>query len=98
MGSAEFLTVVAVSGGIAYIAVQAHKRLLSDFMDKIQSQFEGRQQRRSEGGKKVVKKVHFSGDVVEPSSDNKDYRRRKRGDAWKSSEHGLAAGGAVKCR
>ncbi|KAI4364156.1 hypothetical protein MLD38_020286 [Melastoma candidum] len=87
MGSAEFLTVVAVSGGVAYIAVQAHKRLLSDFMDKIHSRFEGegQQQRRSWAEKKAEKKVHFAGDVAEPSSNNRDYRRRRRAATGKSS-------------
>ncbi|KAI3987367.1 hypothetical protein MKX01_011076 [Papaver californicum] len=53
-----FMTVFAVSGSVVLFALQAHKRLLSDFMKK--------------------KKVHFADDVIEPSSNNKEYRRQQR--------------------
>ncbi|PKI35277.1 uncharacterized protein LOC116207722 isoform X2 [Punica granatum] len=74
-GSVGVLAVCAVSWSVALIALQAHKRLLSDFMKKIDSELHG--------GEKCdqsckVKKVRFAEDVVEPSSDNKEYRRRRR--------------------
>ncbi|KAL5999301.1 hypothetical protein ACLOJK_040752 [Asimina triloba] len=36
------MAVIAVSGSIAYVAVQAHKRLMTEFMKKVEFEFGGR--------------------------------------------------------
>ena len=35
---AGIMAVIAVSGSIVFFSLQAHKRLLSDFMEKIESE------------------------------------------------------------
>ncbi|KAL6336151.1 hypothetical protein AAG906_011033 [Vitis piasezkii] len=63
-----FMAVFAVSGSAVLIALQLHKRLLSDFMKKIESEIGG------SGNYQAKKKVRFAETVVEPSSNNKEYR------------------------
>ncbi|KAF5750610.1 hypothetical protein HS088_TW03G00949 [Tripterygium wilfordii] len=65
-----FMAVFAVSGSVVLIARQLHKRLVSDFMKKIEFELTG--SARCNGGRKVK----FAEDVMEPSSNNKEYRRR----------------------
>ncbi|XVF55919.1 hypothetical protein PTKIN_Ptkin06aG0074400 [Pterospermum kingtungense] len=66
-----FMAVFAVSGSVVFIARELHKRLLSDFMKKIEFEL-------GETGKscQVKKRVRFADDVMEPSSNNKEYRKR----------------------
>ncbi|KAK8514716.1 hypothetical protein V6N13_103127 [Hibiscus sabdariffa] len=64
------MAVFAVSGSVVFIANEVHKRLLSDFMKKIEFEFSGN------GECQVKKRVRFADDVREPSSNNKEYRKR----------------------
>ncbi|KAB5519595.1 hypothetical protein DKX38_023914 [Salix brachista] len=66
-----FMAAFAVSGSVVLIARQVHKRLLSDFMKKMELELAG--SRRSCQDRK---KVRFADDVMEPSSNNKEYRKR----------------------
>ncbi|XP_030512512.1 uncharacterized protein LOC115726670 [Rhodamnia argentea] len=68
------LAVCAVSGSVALIALQVQKRLLSDFMKKIESELQGLGTSQKY---KTKKKVQFAEDVIEPSSNNREYRRSK---------------------
>ncbi|RZC78490.1 hypothetical protein C5167_002692 [Papaver somniferum] len=72
--SVGFMTVFAVSGSVVLVALQAHKRLLSDFMKKVELELG-----TAAGVGKVQqkKKVHFADDVIEPSSNNKEYRKQR---------------------
>ncbi|RVW34776.1 hypothetical protein CK203_104435 [Vitis vinifera] len=76
-----FMAVFAVSGSAVLIALQLHKRLLSDFMKKIESEIGG------SGNYQAKKKVRFAETVVEPSSNNKEYRlktHREGRESWRS--------------
>ncbi|XP_039044139.1 uncharacterized protein LOC120183537 [Hibiscus syriacus] len=64
------MAVFAVSGSVVFIANEVHKRLLSDFMNKIEFELAGN------GKCQVKKRVRFADDVREPSSNNKEYRKR----------------------
>ncbi|KAB2059968.1 hypothetical protein ERO13_A11G315200v2 [Gossypium hirsutum] len=64
------MAVVAVSGSVVFIANELHKRLLSDFMKKIEFELAGN------GKCQAKKKVRFADNVREPSSNNKEYRKR----------------------
>ncbi|KAG7573758.1 hypothetical protein ISN44_As09g020180 [Arabidopsis suecica] len=69
--SIGFMTVFAVSGSVVLLAAQLHKRLLSDYMDKLEPQHPNKE-------KKKKKKVSFAEDMVEPSGNNEEYRRSFR--------------------
>ncbi|MFQ6635786.1 hypothetical protein Gotur_010527 [Gossypium turneri] len=62
------MAVVAVSGSVVFIANALHKRLLCDFMKKFEFELAG--------NGKAKKKVRFADNVREPSSNNKEYRKR----------------------
>lgn len=70
--SIGFMTVFAVSGSVVLLAAQLHKRLLSDYMDKLKPQHPNKDR------KKKKKKVSFAEDMVEPSGNNEEYRRSFR--------------------
>ncbi|CAK9160844.1 unnamed protein product [Ilex paraguariensis] len=63
------MAVCAVSGSVVLLALQVHKRILSDFMKKIEFEL---------GSEKVQpkKKVRFAEDGVELSPENKDSRKK----------------------
>ncbi|KAE8124512.1 hypothetical protein FH972_019390 [Carpinus fangiana] len=74
--------VFAVSGSVVLLVHQAHKRLLSDFMKKVESELgttfyaHAKNKLINGSGKcQAKKKVRFSDDVKEPSSNNKEYRQ-----------------------
>ncbi|XVE96233.1 hypothetical protein REPUB_Repub02eG0204300 [Reevesia pubescens] len=66
-----FMAVFAVSGSVVFIAREVHKRLLSDFMKKIEFELGA-----GSGKCQVKKRVRFADDVMEPSCNNKEYRKR----------------------
>ncbi|PKA52287.1 hypothetical protein AXF42_Ash010183 [Apostasia shenzhenica] len=61
--------VVAVSSCVALMAAYAHRQLSLAFMKKAQNEI-------GMGGNRMKKKVRFAADVVEPSWNNKNYRKR----------------------
>ncbi|MBA0740088.1 hypothetical protein Gogos_013310 [Gossypium gossypioides] len=68
MEAAGLVAVFAVSGSVVFIAYQLHKRLLSDFMRKVEFELCG------SGKYEQKKRVGFADDVMrEPSSNNKEY-------------------------
>ncbi|XP_068307327.1 uncharacterized protein [Pyrus communis] len=89
-----FMAVFAVSGSVVVLAHQLHKRLLSDFMKNIESELGGflsPHKRLAAGGSEKVqtkKSVRFAEDVVEPSSNNKEYRKRRYGNNTKQAKEG----------
>ncbi|MQM04699.1 hypothetical protein Taro_037513 [Colocasia esculenta] len=78
-GCMGLMAVMAVSGSVAFVAVQLHRRLAAEFMEKVHLELGTGQ--GGDGGcrsaKKCPKKVRFAADVVEPSSNNEEYRRRR---------------------
>ncbi|KAL0914394.1 hypothetical protein M5K25_014738 [Dendrobium thyrsiflorum] len=71
-GCVGLMAVVAISSSVAIVVHQFHKRLVADFMKKAELELGGGRIKRPK------KKVTFAADVVEPSTDNKEYRRRRR--------------------
>ncbi|MBA0713278.1 hypothetical protein Golax_012320 [Gossypium laxum] len=68
MEAAGLVAVFAVSGSVVFISHQLHKRLLSDFMRKVEFELCG------SGKYEQKKRVGFADDVMrEPSSNNKEY-------------------------
>ncbi|KAF5473975.1 hypothetical protein F2P56_005921 [Juglans regia] len=86
-----FMAVFAVSGSVVLLAHQVHKRLLSDFMKKVESELGTTTRVLHSHAKKLKKveselgsekyqakkKVRFADDVKEPSSNNKEYRKQQ---------------------
>ncbi|KAK6778800.1 hypothetical protein RDI58_025518 [Solanum bulbocastanum] len=58
-----FMAVFAVSGSVVLLAMKVHQHLLSDFINKLETQIDKNQ---------AKKKVMFSNKVVELGSQNKD--------------------------
>ncbi|XP_018461915.2 uncharacterized protein LOC108832962 [Raphanus sativus] len=83
--SLGFMAVFAVSGSVVFLASQFHKRLLSDYLDKFELEI------RSQDNLVMKKKVRFAADVVEPSGNNKEYRRRHSSKAKFNRELKMAA-------
>ncbi|CAF2046980.1 unnamed protein product [Brassica rapa] len=83
--SLGFMAVFAVSGSVVFVASQFHKRLLSDYLDKFELEI------RSPENAAMKKKVRFAADVVEPSGNNKEYRRRHSSKAKLNRELKMAA-------
>ncbi|GMY14389.1 hypothetical protein FCV25MIE_09628 [Fagus crenata] len=77
-----FMAVFAVSGSVVLLVHQVHKRLLSDFMKKFESEFgtilysNGKKKFKGSEKYQSKKKVRFADDVEEPSSNNEEYRKR----------------------
>ncbi|OAY43034.1 uncharacterized protein LOC110621706 [Manihot esculenta] len=65
-----FMAAFAVSGSVVLIARHVHKHLVSDFMKKIEFELVGSKRCQAK------KRVRFAEDVIEPSSNNKQYRDR----------------------
>ncbi|KAJ8900028.1 hypothetical protein K2173_024142 [Erythroxylum novogranatense] len=64
-----FMAAFAVSGSLVLIARQVHKRMLSDFLKKIEFELGGSKMRYQ--SKKKVR-------LAEPSSNNQEYRKKHR--------------------
>ncbi|XP_002524097.2 uncharacterized protein LOC8259792 [Ricinus communis] len=65
-----------VSGSVVLIARQVHKRLVSDFMKKIECELMGRRLSLSSSSCQEKKRVRFAENVIEPSGNNKEYRNK----------------------
>ncbi|KZV30534.1 hypothetical protein F511_27462 [Dorcoceras hygrometricum] len=68
-----FMAVFAVSGSVVFLAMQAHKRLLSDFMKKMEFEIKHSSDFFGEAKDVGKKKVKFSNDVTEYSTAEKGY-------------------------
>ncbi|XP_031481161.1 uncharacterized protein LOC116251187 [Nymphaea colorata] len=65
-----FAAVVALSGSIFYVVLKAHQQLVSDFKNQIRREL-GRKERSR------MKRVAFADEVLEPSSNNRAYRKSR---------------------
>ncbi|KAG8376836.1 hypothetical protein BUALT_Bualt09G0105300 [Buddleja alternifolia] len=61
-----FMAVFAVSGSVVFLALQAHKYLLSNFMKKMELEFNNS---TGSGKHEPKKKVRFADDVVDRTSE-----------------------------
>ncbi|KAG8501127.1 hypothetical protein CXB51_003252 [Gossypium anomalum] len=79
-GGVGCMAVIAVTGSVVFIAREVHKRLLSDFMKKIEIELGG------SGKCGVKRRVCFAENVIESSSNNKEYRKKNH-QAWVIGDH-----------
>ncbi|CAA3012684.1 uncharacterized protein LOC111378777 [Olea europaea var. sylvestris] len=84
-----FMAVFAVSGSVVFIAMQLHKRLLSDFMKKIEFEIGT----AAEYGKDQVrkKKVRFSDEVVELSWNDEERSKKHLSKPAQNEDENLEA-------
>ncbi|KAL0308228.1 UNVERIFIED_CONTAM: hypothetical protein Sradi_5765100 [Sesamum radiatum] len=60
-----FIAVVAVSGSVVYLAMQAHNRLLSNFINQIEFQINTSSSGAAAVREEPKKKVRFAAEVAE---------------------------------
>ena len=84
-----FMTVFAVSGSVVFLAVQVHKRILSNFMKKMEFEIKHSKGRVKEEPKK---KVRFSDDVVvvKSTSNHKTHEEKHTASIYNNNEEILA--------
>lgn len=82
--SIGFMTVFAVSGTVVLVAAQVHKRLLSCYMQNFELQFD--MENKEKNKNKKEKKVSFAEDVMDPSGNNKEYRRKNKKSKFEDGE------------
>ncbi|XP_038974958.1 uncharacterized protein LOC120106132 [Phoenix dactylifera] len=69
-GCMGLVAVFAISSSVVLVSLQVQKRLVSEFKKKVELELGSVRNQRK-------KKVRFAADVIEPSSNNEEYRRRR---------------------
>ncbi|OEL20053.1 hypothetical protein BAE44_0018928 [Dichanthelium oligosanthes] len=86
------VAMAVVSVGFILISYHHHRRLMADIKAKISEGADQDRRRHQPRRPKKVKKVRFADDVVEPSSNSEEYRRRVWSSSAISSTVGVAGG------